>query len=93
MEDILFEPIKREPFALMLAAIAVCITVFRLLNERKGERHHAFFYLHEHLAKSEFSVARRRVRTTLWRKEYNEWDDEDRKWLIASAPATIRRVF
>ena len=79
MEDILLETLKREPLALALAAIALCVTVFRLVNERKGERHHAFFYLHEHLAKSEFSVARRRVRTALWRKEYSEWDDEDRE--------------
>jgi len=52
-------------------------------QRRDQDKAQALFYLHKHLAKREFSVARRQVRTALWKKEYNEWSDEDKE--MASA--------
>lgn len=70
---------KSGPIASIISTVALFVITLQLLNERKGERHHAFFYLHEHLAHSDLSMARRRVRTALYTKDYNDWDESDKE--------------
>ena len=35
--------------------------------------------MHQYLSQEQFSIARKRVRTELFKKDYSEWTDEDRE--------------
>ena len=59
-------------FSLIIAAIA-------LIREMRTQNLQNLFYLHQYLSQDELSNARRRVRTEIHRREYHEWNDEDRE--------------
>jgi len=60
-----------------LASLYVVYRTFR--NAVLGERHEAFFYLHQYLAHGDFTAARMRMRRDIYKKEYARWDEEDRE--------------
>ncbi|MFT3714643.1 MAG: hypothetical protein QM774_01465 [Gordonia sp. (in: high G+C Gram-positive bacteria)] len=60
-----------------LGGFSIMIAMFALLKERRTENLANLFYLHQYLAQEEFSAARRRVRTSMYSKPYDEWSTDD----------------
>lgn len=63
----------------VVTCISLVIAIVQLIREKGSENTSAFFYLHQYLSQEQFSAARKKVRTELFRKEYSEWSDEDKE--------------
>ena len=63
--------------ATVITSVSIFIALVQVLREVKGQDAQAFFYLHEYLSQNEFSDARKKLRTELFNKPYDEWNGED----------------
>lgn len=63
----------------VIASIGILIAVVSLTKEIRSQNLNNFFYLHEYLSQMDFSSARKHVRTSLYKKPYAEWSEEDRQ--------------
>ena len=65
--------------ATIVTSISLIFTVVQLIREKGDENTASFFYLHKYLSQEQFSAARKKVRTELYKKDYAEWTEEDRE--------------
>lgn len=65
--------------AQVITSISLVIAIIQLIREKGKENTSAFFYVHQYLSQEQFSVARKKVRTELFKKDYSEWTDEDKE--------------
>ena len=65
--------------ATVITSVSLIITIIQLIRERGNENTASFFYLHKYLSQEQFSVARKKVRTELFKKDYSCWTEEDRE--------------
>ena len=63
----------------VITSISLVVAIVQLIREKGNENTSAFFYLHQYLSQEQFSIARKKVRTELFKKDYAEWTDEDRE--------------
>jgi hypothetical protein len=59
-----------------LAGFSVVFVVIQLAKDTKSQNVQSFFYLHSFLTQSHFNAARKKVRTELYAKPYQEWDKD-----------------
>ena len=63
----------------VVTSISLVIAIIQLIREKGNENTSAFFYLHQYLSQEQFSAARKKVRTELFKKDYVEWTEEDKE--------------
>ena len=64
--------------ATLIALITVVATLYQLRKEVRTQNLQSFFYLHKYLSQEDFSIARKRVRTELFHKKYEDWTEDDK---------------
>ena len=65
--------------ATVATSISLIIAIIQLIREKGNENTASFFYLHKYLSQEQFSIARKKVRTELFKKEYGSWTDDDKE--------------
>jgi len=63
----------------ILTGISVFFVVIQLIKEVKGQNAQALVYIHSYLSQSELNEARHTIRTELYEKKYDLWNDEDKR--------------
>ncbi len=63
----------------VVTSISLVVAIIQLIREKGNENTSAFFYLHQYLSQEQFSIARKKVRTELFKKDYTTWTEEDRE--------------
>lgn len=66
--------------ATIITSLSVMIVFLRFVNDLKNQRLQSLIYLHQYLSQDDFSIARRAIRTDLYRKQYSDWTDEDKSF-------------
>ena len=62
----------------VVASISIVIALLQFGKEISESRWQSFFYLHDYISQSQFSDARKAVRTYLYKKPYETWDENDK---------------
>lgn len=65
--------------ATVITSISLIIAIIQLIREKGNENTESFFYLHKYLSQEQFSTARKRIRTELFKKAYSEWTEDDKE--------------
>ncbi len=65
--------------ATITTSISLIIAIIQLIREKGNENTASFFYLHKYLSQEQFSLARKKVRTILFKKPYEEWTEDDKE--------------
>ena len=65
--------------ATIVTSISLIVAIVQLIREKGNENTASFFYLHKYLSQEQFSIARKKVRTELFKKPYHEWTDQDKE--------------
>ena len=65
--------------ATVVTSISLVFAIVQLIREKGNENTASFFYMHKYLSQEQFSLARKKVRTELYKKDYAEWTDEDKE--------------
>lgn len=64
-------------WATIITSISILIAMIQLLREARAQNLQSFFYLHEYLSQNELGDCRRTVRTVLYKKPYQTWNEDD----------------
>lgn len=64
--------------ATVIALISLIAAILSLKRDIRSQNLQSFFYLHRYLSQEEFSIARKKVRTDLSHKPYEQWNEEDK---------------
>ena len=65
--------------ATVITSISLVVAIVQLIREKGNENTASFFYLHKYLSQEQFSVARKKVRTELFKKDYATWSEDDKE--------------
>ena len=63
--------------ATVITSISIFFAMLQLVKEMRKESWEAFFYLHQYLSQDQFGEARKKVRTELYKLDYDKWTEED----------------
>lgn len=63
----------------VITSVSLIFAIIQLIREKGSENTSAFFYLHQYLSQEQFSIARKKVRTELFKKNYEEWTEDDKE--------------
>ena len=63
--------------ATVITSISIFFAMLQLVKEMRKESWEAFFYLHQYLSQDQFGEARKKVRTELYKLDYEKWTEED----------------
>lgn len=63
--------------ATVITSISIFFAMLQLVKEMRKESWEALFYLHQYLSQDQFGEARKKVRTELYKLDYEKWTEED----------------